>query len=265
MAGPGVSLASRFREFVSVSGTLPQSGLVSKYFGHATFPGPQSSSQDVVTSTHRVSSRASQCRPGPQRFLQITPASFGQVGSFFFLFVFLSNPRSVDASSWHPVVLIPMAAARGPKGPTTDGTEFTVAFWMSGCPCVLPSPKGPDLYRHAETRAYDSSRCYPIGRTGVFIAKGCLWNVWRLVLVPQDLPTWPVTSWKRGLLATRVGEASHPGPSDIFGAALWEANPSNDQGLPGFYLLCSGSCQQRLSCPVGCRHSAWPLYCKYHT
>ena len=188
MAGPWVSLASRFREFVSVSGTLLQSGLVSKYFGHATFPGPQSSGQDLVRSTHRVSSRASQCRPVPQRFLQITPASFGQVGSFFsvcFSFNVVAHLRSVDASSWHPVVLIPMAAARGPKGPTTDGTEFTVEFWMSGCLCVLPSPKGPDLLRHAETRAYDSSRCYPIGRTGVFIAKGCLWNVWRLVPVPQ--------------------------------------------------------------------------------
>ena len=114
MAGPGVSLASRFREFVSVSGTLPQSGLVSKYFGHATFPGSQSSGQDLVTSTHRVSSLASQCRPVPQRFLQITPASFGQVGSFFsvcFSFNVVAHPRSVDASSWHPVVLIPMAAA----------------------------------------------------------------------------------------------------------------------------------------------------------
>ena len=47
-----------------------------------------------------------------------------------------------------------------------------------------------------------------------------------------DLPTWLVTSWKRGLLATRVGEASHPGPSDILGAALWEGNPNNDQASP---------------------------------
>ena len=134
MAGPGVSLASRFREFVSVSGTLPQSGLVSKYFGHATFPGPQSSGQDLVTSTHRVSSRASQCRPGPQRFLQITPASFGQVGSFFFSVCFsfnvVAHPRSVDASSWHPVVLIPMAAARGPKGPPPTGRS---SRWHFGC------------------------------------------------------------------------------------------------------------------------------------
>ena len=33
-------------------------------------------------------------------------------------------------------------------------------------------------------------------------------------------------------LGTRVGEASHPGPSDIFGAALLEANPLPDQDFP---------------------------------
>ena len=36
-------------------------------------------------------------------------------------------------------------------------------------------------------------------------------------------------SWKCGCLATRVCEASHPGPLDILGAALAEAHPSHDQ------------------------------------
>ena len=33
-------------------------------------------------------------------------------------------------------------------------------------------------------------------------------------------------------LGTRVGEATHPGPSDTFGAALLEANPLPDQDFP---------------------------------
>ena len=40
-------------------------------------------------------------------------------------------------------------------------------------------------------------------------------------------------SWQCGLLGTRVGEASHPGPPDILGAALSEANPYMTPGSPG--------------------------------
>ena len=36
----------------------------------------------------------------------------------------------------------------------------------------------------------------------------------------------------RGFLGTRVGEASHPGPPDILGAALSEANPYTNQEVP---------------------------------
>ena len=42
-----------------------------------------------------------------------------------------------------------------------------------------------------------------------------------------------VISWQCGLLGTRVGEASHPGPPDILGAALSEANPYMTPGSPG--------------------------------
>ena len=40
-------------------------------------------------------------------------------------------------------------------------------------------------------------------------------------------------SWQCGLLGIRVGEASHPGPPDILGAALSEANPHMTPGSPG--------------------------------
>ena len=39
-----------------------------------------------------------------------------------------------------------------------------------------------------------------------------------------------VISWQCGFLGTRVGEASHPGPPDILGAALSEANPYTAHG-----------------------------------
>ena len=41
-----------------------------------------------------------------------------------------------------------------------------------------------------------------------------------------------VISWQCGFLGTRVGEASHPGPPDILGAALSEANPYTAHGSP---------------------------------
>ena len=40
-----------------------------------------------------------------------------------------------------------------------------------------------------------------------------------LATMPQDLPWSEVTSWKCGLLATRVGEASHSGLTDILGGS----------------------------------------------
>ena len=65
----------------------------------------------------------------------------------------------------------------------------------------------------------------------------------------QDLSYPQVTSWQCGFWCTRVGEASHPGPSDILGAALLEENPLPDQDflddsgpVPSVAVAPSGSC-----------------------
>ena len=66
----------------------------------------------------------------------------------------------------------------------------------------------------------------------------CFLRGYRSVVLPsvqlclEDLPRSQVTSWQCGFWGTRVGEASHPGPSDIFGAALLEANPLPHQDFP---------------------------------
>ena len=49
---------------------------------------------------------------------------------------------------------------------------------------------------------------------------------------PQERLASLVISWQCGFLGTRVGEASHLGPSDILGAALSEANPYTNHGVP---------------------------------
>ena len=49
---------------------------------------------------------------------------------------------------------------------------------------------------------------------------------------PLELLALLVISWHCGFLGTRVGEASHPGPPDILGAALSEANPHTNQEVP---------------------------------
>ena len=41
-----------------------------------------------------------------------------------------------------------------------------------------------------------------------------------------------VISWQCGFPGSRVGEASHPGPPDILGATLSEANPYTNQEIP---------------------------------
>ena len=57
-------------------------------------------------------------------------------------------------------------------------------------------------------------------------------TIWRQLsaLGPLELLASLVISWQCGFLGTRVGEASPPGPSDILGAALSEANPYTNPG-----------------------------------
>ena len=77
-----------------------------------------------------------------------------------FVFNVVAHPRSVDASSWHLVVPISMAVARGPLEPTTDQTQSTLAFWIpfagqefSSRKVVCGTSRGWSLYprtfRHA--------------------------------------------------------------------------------------------------------------------
>ena len=75
-------------------------------------------------------------------------------------------------------------------------------------------------------------RAYPVARTGVSSEVTRVWCSHLFSWVPKDLPYSQVTSWQCGFLGTRGGEASHPGPSDICGATLLEANPLPDQDFP---------------------------------
>ena len=73
------------------------------------------------------------------------------------------------------------------------------------------------------------TRLHLLARTGDSFEGECLSHISLFSWAPQISKA---TSWKCGLLATRVGEASHPGHSDILEAALSEANPLLDQVFP---------------------------------
>ena len=81
---------------------------------------------------------------------------------------------------------------------------------------------------------------------------------------PRVLSHVLVTSWQCVFLGTRFGEASHPGPFDILGAALSEATPPlPSQDFPDATLYSAASCQDSgpvpsfSDAPPGSSASSW--------
>ena len=143
--------------------------------------------------------------------------TFSGYDSAWFSKFLLVLPEPEDLPDFHPV-WHGRLDAHGYESSLLDTTASLEVFH----PLVLP------VFVWSRTVAL------PLLRNPLSCRTVCLPECLFSLTGPEDLVCKTV-SWKRGLLATRVGEASHPGPaatsaesaqhSDILGAALQEAHP----------------------------------------
>ena len=130
--------------------------------------------------------------------------------------------------------------APGPGGCRTDLFDFGAGVTLALDDVRQPSRRLGILYLFSRNLGLlcgfgsrSSPRTWwPSGYRKVIPVWGAhLCSVCPFATMPQDLPLSKVSSWKCGLSGTRVGEASHPGPTGILEAALLEAHPPHDQTL----------------------------------